>query len=55
MIPASAHWVCSAGAGSGRTLLLSQPPDPNKSVGFRRDRREAVFLLALIDQKEMLG
>jgi len=27
--PASALWVCLAGAGSGRTTLLSQPPDPN--------------------------
>jgi hypothetical protein len=26
MIPASAHWVCSAAAGSGRTPLPSQPP-----------------------------
>ncbi len=26
---ASAHWACSAGAGSGRTLLVSRQPDQN--------------------------
>ena len=26
---ASALWVCLAGGGSGRTMLLLQPPDPN--------------------------
>jgi hypothetical protein len=33
MIPASARWVCSAGAGSGR-LLHSQPPDQNIGSNF---------------------
>jgi len=27
--PALAQWACSAGAGSARTLLLSQSPDQN--------------------------
>ena len=46
--PASARWVCLAGAGSGRR---KQPPDQHL-IEFRRDRREAVFLFsAAIYQK----
>jgi hypothetical protein len=33
--------ICSAGAGSGRTPLLSQPPKSKHLIEFRRDRRAA--------------